>query len=51
MVFEPGFDMLCVFLAHVFYPEVVDDECELYRLCVVRPKAVYQFALVLAACV
>jgi hypothetical protein len=51
MFFERGFEVLCVFLANVFNPEVIDDECELYRPRVVLPKAGYQFALVIAALV
>jgi hypothetical protein len=39
------FEMLGIFLPNVFYAKVVDNQDELYRSCVVFPKARYQFAL------
>ena len=48
MFLERVFEMLGVFLANVFHPKVVHNQCELYRPCVVLPKARYQFALSVA---
>ncbi len=48
MLLEHVFEMLCMFLANVFHPKVVHDQCELYRPCVVLSKAGYQFALLVA---
>ncbi len=45
---ECVFEMLGVFLAFVFHPEVVNNQCELYRPCGVFPKTGYQFALLVA---
>jgi hypothetical protein len=48
MFLECVFEMLGVFLAFVFHPEVINNQCELYRLCVVFPKTGYQVALLVA---
>jgi hypothetical protein len=48
MFLECVFEMLGVFLTFVFHPEVVNNQCELYRLCVVFPKTGYQLALSVA---
>ena len=48
MCLERVFEMLGVFLANVFHPKVINDQCELYRPCVMFPKAGYQFALSVA---
>jgi hypothetical protein len=40
--------MLGVFLTLVFRPEVVNNQCELYRPCVLFSKTGYQFALLVA---
>jgi hypothetical protein len=42
------FEMQGVFLANVFCPKVVHDQCELYWPCVMFPKTGYQFALSVA---
>jgi hypothetical protein len=43
--FECILEMLCMFFANVFDTEVINNQCELYRSCVMLPKARYQFAL------
>ena len=48
MCFERVFEMLGVFLANLFHPKVINNQCELYRPCVMFPKARYQFALSVA---
>ncbi len=45
---ERVFEMLDVFLANVFHPKVVHDQCELYWPCVMLPKTGYQFTLSVA---
>jgi hypothetical protein len=45
------FEMLGVFLAFVFHPKVVNNQCELHRPCVMFPKTGYQFALLVAVVV
>ena len=37
--------MVGMFFVDVFYPKVVNNQSELYWLCVVFQKAGYQFAL------
>jgi hypothetical protein len=37
--------MLCVFLSHIFYPEVIDDKGEADWAGIVRPQAWCDFAL------
>ena len=48
MCLESVFEMLGVFLANVFHPKVINNQCELYRPCVMFPKTRYQFALSVA---
>ncbi len=48
MFLECVFEVLGVFLANIFHPKVVYDQCELYWPCVVLPKTGYQFALSVA---
>jgi hypothetical protein len=48
MFLECVFEMLGMFLAFVFHPKVVNNQCELYQPCVVFPKNGYQFALSVA---
>ncbi len=45
MFLDGVFEMLGVFLANVFHPKVVHNQCELYWPCVVFPKTGYQLAL------
>ena len=41
--------MVCMLFAYIFYSEVVDDECEADRSCVVFPKA-WGFVTLSVAC-
>ncbi len=40
--------MLGMFLANVFHPKVIHNQCELYWLCVMLPETGYQFALLVS---
>ncbi len=46
--FKCVLEMLCMFFANEFDPEVINNQCELYRSCVVLPKSRYQFALLVS---
>ncbi len=45
MFVQSPFKMIGMFLTNLVYSKVANNQCELYRLCVVFPKAGYQFAL------